>query len=179
MATLRYGQYVRRAAAAELDFCLRVNGWCRQRAVQRFFAGVSRLGDGVFWYALILVLPLIYGRAAVAVSLKMALVGFVGLVTYKVIKQTTARPRPASLDSTIRLGTDPLDHYSFPSGHTLHAVGFSVTALHYYPDLAWWLIPFASLVAASRVILGLHYPTDVLAGAVIGAVIALGCLNLF
>ena len=82
------------------------------------------------------------------------------------------RERPYITRGSLTLGTAPLDVYSFPSGHTLHAVAFTVVALSYYPQLAWVLIGFATLVALSRVILGLHYPTDVLAGAVIGAVLA-------
>jgi undecaprenyl-diphosphatase len=66
----------------------------------------------------------------------------------------------------------PLDHYSFPSGHTLHAVSFTVVALHYYPQLAWVLVPFTLLVAGSRVFLGLHYPSDVAAAAAIGYLLA-------
>jgi undecaprenyl-diphosphatase len=66
----------------------------------------------------------------------------------------------------------PLDHYSFPSGHTLHAVSFSIVAIHYYPRLAWVVVPFTLLVAVSRVFLGLHYPSDVAAAAGIGLVLA-------
>ncbi|MES2546747.1 MAG: phosphatase PAP2 family protein, partial [Pseudomonadota bacterium] len=66
----------------------------------------------------------------------------------------------------------PLDHFSFPSGHTLHAVAFSVVAMQYYPELSIVLVPFTIMVAMSRVILGLHYPSDVLAGATIGYCIA-------
>jgi len=66
----------------------------------------------------------------------------------------------------------PLDQFSFPSGHTLHAVAFTTIAIAHYPQLAFLLIPFAFLVALSRMVLGLHYPSDVLAGAAIGAAIA-------
>jgi undecaprenyl-diphosphatase len=66
----------------------------------------------------------------------------------------------------------PLDKFSFPSGHTLHAVVFGVVALNYYPQLAFIILPFTTLVGLSRVVLGLHYPSDVLAGALIGSLIA-------
>jgi undecaprenyl-diphosphatase len=82
------------------------------------------------------------------------------------------RPRPYEAYPGIMLFSAPLDHFSFPSGHTLHAVAFTLVAVAYYPWLAWLTIPFSLLVAASRVILGLHYPSDVLAGAVAGAVVA-------
>lgn len=178
MTTLRDTHLIRRAAAAELNFCLLINRYCRQRLTQRLFAVVSRLGDGVLWYSLILVLPAIYGSAALKVSLQMAIVGLFGLLTYKAVKHATGRQRPCDVQAAIQLGTPPLDHYSFPSGHTLHAVGFTIVALAGYPALAWVLIPFTCLVAASRIVLGLHYPTDVLAGAAIGATIAVSCLIL-
>jgi len=76
------------------------------------------------------------------------------------------------VESAVRAGAEPLDAFSFPSGHTLHAAAFSIIAISYYPALAWLLIPFSVLVALSRVVLGLHYPSDVLAGAALGAIIA-------
>jgi len=65
---------------------------------------------------------------------------------------------------------------SFPSGHTLHAVAFTVLATHYFPELLVLLGPFAILVALSRVVLGLHYPSDVAAGGTIGLALALAGL---
>ena len=104
--------------------------------------------------------------------------GIVNLLIYKLIKRATERERPCSVNSQITLGTAPLDHYSFPSGHTLHAVAFTIIVVFYYPQLAAVLIPFACLVAASRVILGLHYPTDVVAGATVGTLVAVTGLSL-
>lgn len=74
------------------------------------------------------------------------------------------------------LGERPLDHFSFPSGHTLHAVLFSVMLGTYFPALLPVLLVFSVLVALSRMVLGLHYPTDVLAGAGLG--LTLGLLGL-
>jgi undecaprenyl-diphosphatase len=108
----------------------------------------------------------------------MAAVAAIGILVYKWLKRTTSRPRPYQVRSAIRLGADPLDPFSFPSGHTLHAAAFAILLSWHYPWLAWIVWPFAALVALSRVVLGLHYPTDVLAGATIGAVLALGSLSL-
>ena len=72
----------------------------------------------------------------------------------------------------------PLDEFSFPSGHTLHAVSFGIVAAGWFPVLALPLALFAVLVAMSRVVLGLHYPSDVLAGAALGAALGLGSRGL-
>ena len=169
---MRMQAVFRRMDAYELKFCEVLNRGCQRWTVRKLFATISRLGDGVFWYGLMVLLPLLYGSTALSASLHMGLVGLVGLALYKYLKAHLVRQRPYITRSTLTLGTAPLDVYSFPSGHTLHAVSFTVVALSYYPQLAWLLIPFATLVALSRVVLGLHYPTDVLAGAAIGAVLA-------
>src|SRR3546814_8803228 len=78
----------------------------------------------------------------------------------------------SDLDVRIRAWIAPLDEFSFPSGHTLHAVDFSLVAVAHYPALAWLVLPFAASVAASRVVMGLHYPRDVLAATAIGSALA-------
>ncbi len=153
-------------------WCLRFNQASRRASVRALFGAVSRLGDGVFWYTLMLALLAWRGWQAVVPVAHMLAVGAACLLVYKWLKGKTLRPRPFELNREIFLGAAPLDQFSFPSGHTLHAVGFSVVVLAYYPFLAWLVVPFALLVAASRLVLGLHYPTDVLAGALIGASIA-------
>jgi undecaprenyl-diphosphatase len=132
----------------------------------------SRLGDGVFWYSVMLALSVAQGRPGVAIALRMLAAGIIGLVAYKLLKSSTSRPRPYLVLGGVRLGIAPLDAFSFPSGHTLHAVAFTLVAVSHFPALASVLVPFTLLVALSRVVLGLHYPSDVLAGAAIGAGVA-------
>jgi undecaprenyl-diphosphatase len=174
----RFDAPLRAVALWDEAWCLRLNRASGVRWLRALFRAASRLGDGVFWYALMCGLLLAGGPAAAGPVLRMAVVGALGLALYKWLKTRTSRPRPYQVRAAIRLGTDPLDQFSFPSGHTLHAVAFSILMTAYHPVLAWLVWPFAVLIAASRVVLGLHYPTDVLAGAAIGATLALGALAL-
>lgn len=162
----------KRLAAGESNWCLRANRLCGHRLMRAGFALVSRLGDGVFWYALMLAMIAFDGQAGLRASLHLAATGAVTLLLYKGLKRWTRRPRPCASDIRIRAWVAPLDEFSFPSGHTLHAVSFSLVALAHYPMLAWLLIPFTASVAASRVVLGLHYPSDVLAATGIGSGLA-------
>lgn len=138
----------------------------------RLFRVVSRLGDGVAWYALAALLPLLHGLAALPTVARMTLVGVTATLVAAALKRATARPRPFLAHAGILAGARALDRYSFPSGHTLHAVAFTAVVVPDFPLLAWALVPFTLLVAASRVVLGLHYPTDVAAGALTGALLA-------
>ena len=151
---------------------LRLNRASRSVWVRTPFRLVSRLGDGVAWYALMLALLVRFGADAAPAVLHMIAAGLTCTALYRWLKGTTLRPRPHEAYPDIMLFAAPLDHYSFPSGHTLHAVVFTLVAAVYYPWLAWIAVPFTLLVAASRVMLGLHYPSDVVAGALIGAAVA-------
>lgn len=162
---------VEKLISMELEVCLLINRLCDYRFCRAFFAAISRLGNGIFWYILMLLLPVLYGINAWNVSLVMGLTSLAGLLIYKLIKSRTERLRPYAVNKHINLGTAPLDKYSFPSGHTLHAVSFTIIAVYHFPELGWILIPFSVLVALSRVLLGLHYPTDVAAGASIGSLL--------
>lgn len=158
-------------AAGETRWCRRANRYGRRRGIRALFSVLSRLGDGVFWYVLMAALVLADGLDGLQASAHMAATGALALTLYKLLKRWTRRPRPFAADLRIRAWVAPLDEYSFPSGHTLHAVAFTVVALTYYPELAPLLVPFCSGVALSRVVLGLHYPSDVLAATGIGLVL--------
>ncbi|GAC1454218.1 MAG: phosphatase PAP2 family protein [Steroidobacteraceae bacterium] len=163
---------IARFDAAEYGLCRRLNRGASFAIPRRVFQVASRLGDGLAWYALILALPLAYGRAAVKPAIVMALTGALGVLVYALLKRLFVRERPFITHAAIDRAGAPLDRYSFPSGHTLHAVSFTWQACAHFPELAWVLVPLAALIAGSRMVLGLHYPSDVLAGAAIGAALA-------
>jgi len=152
--------------------CVRVNHTSRYRLVRYWFRLISRLGDGVFWYVLMAAILVVQGKNGLLPVLHIALTGSVGTLLYKWLKGKTLRPRPYEVHQDVWLTGKPLDRFSFPSGHTLHAFAFSGITLAYYPALAVLLIMFSLMVGMSRVILGLHYPSDVLAGAAIGSLIS-------
>ncbi|HTO49511.1 MAG TPA: phosphatase PAP2 family protein [Burkholderiales bacterium] len=172
----RFDTTLRTVAVWDEAWCLRFNHAAGIPWICALFRAVSRLGDGIFWYALMAGLLALGGKAAVPAVAHMAVVGALGVLLYKWLKSQTLRPRPYQVKAAILRGADPLDNFSFPSGHTLHAVSFSMLAIAHFPPTAYLVLPFAALVAASRLVLGLHYPTDVLAGAALGATLALASL---
>jgi len=154
--------------ASDLRLTRLVRRHSQSRRTIAVFAVVSRLGDGIIWYLLMLGLLLFGGEAGQRVVLQMALLGLTSLLVYKSLKQISRRPRPLAVEQTLRTRVAPLDEFSFPSGHTLHAVGFTLVASDAYPLAGLLLWPFCAAVAMSRVVLGLHYPSDVIAAIGLG-----------
>jgi undecaprenyl-diphosphatase len=146
--------------------------------VVRLLGVVSRFGDGWIWYAMVACLPWLGGPVGTSAAVRMVGVGIVNIVLYKIVKRWIARPRPFRSCPGIRECARSLDEFSFPSGHTLHSVACSVILTAYYPMLALIVWPFTILVAVSRVVLGLHYPSDVIVGALIGGITAAVSFNL-
>ena len=153
---------------------LRCSELCLQHAYNRAQARisryVSRTGDGPAYLLLALVLAWLDGARGQA-FLWHGLAAFaLELPLHLLLKNLIRRERPRNLPVFIR----PSDRYSLPSGHT--AAAFVIASLlgAFYP--AWGGIAFiwATCIGASRLLLGVHFLTDLVAGAILG----LGCAGL-
>jgi len=138
------------------------------------FRCVSRLGDWPAWVAVALVQPLLHGNQGWLIAAQWGLTASIAALVYRLLKTRLCRERPYITFTTIRCTMPPVDRYSFPSGHTLHAVMFSCLTAASSPQLLPAVLPLAGLIAISRVVLGLHYVSDVVVGAMIGATLAWG-----
>lgn len=128
----------------------------------------SRLGDGPAYLVLGLVLlytepfsgPLFFVQALAAFLLELPL--------YVLLKQVIRRPRPSELPDALEALIQPSDRFSFPSGHAGAAFLMATLITLHYPVWALAAYPLALIIGFSRVVLGVHYPTDIVAGAVLG-----------
>jgi undecaprenyl-diphosphatase len=73
----------------------------------------------------------------------------------------------------------PPDKYSFPSGHSITAFAVALSIGLFYPDLQIVLLAVAVCIATSRIILGMHFLSDVIAGSAIGILLGYGAFHLF
>jgi len=162
----------------ENDFTLTVNRITVMPPLRWVFATASRLGNWSGWALVLLLMLGMLGRRAVMPIVWMLLTAAIGIGLYWSIKHLAARPRPGANCRGLRLSEPPLDRFSFPSGHALHAVNFTLQILYFAPRLGWIAIPLALLIMASRLVLGLHYLSDVVIGAVLGALLATSSLAL-
>jgi len=155
---------------------LRVNRWHPPRWIRLWMICATRGGDGWLWYALGLVLLLFGGEQRFLAVGSGALGASAGIALFLQLKRTIRRPRPGEPHCWARLL--PPDQFSFPSGHTITAFAVSISLAAFYPDLTIGLLFCAVSVAASRILLGMHFLSDVLAGAAIGSLLAIGATHL-
>lgn len=152
----------------EWKTCRRCTRLGSYRPILWLLKKASWLGDYPAWIAVCLMLPLFHGKLGWIMAVSWGVSAAIGGLLYRLIKNRLCRERPYISFDLIPCTMPPLDRYSFPSGHTLHAVMFTALAWQYEPRLLIGVIPFAIVVMLSRVILGLHYISDVIAGALVG-----------
>lgn len=150
----------------------------RFRWVRYFLIAATRSVELPACLGLFLVVLPLFGWS-LAAYLPAVLLGFaLELSLYKLIKQSCKRPRPCQTLAVENRIAFP-DQYSFPSGHTAAAFMIAVLLGLFCSGLLPFLLVWAGLVGLSRIVLGVHYPADVLAGLVLGSVTALAAFVLF
>lgn len=132
---------------------------------------ISFMGDGYFYPLLLLCVYLLAPSQLKAAFLTAAIAFALELPIYFILKHSIKRDRPFNAHEDIENMVYPIDEYSFPSGHTTAAFLVAFIICAFLPVLAPILYTFAVLVGLSRIYLGVHYPGDILAGAVFGTFI--------
>lgn len=162
---------IRLIAASDRRVMRRLNQWAAPQWIRKWMVIASRGGDGWLWSTVAAILLLFGGDRRFEAIWTAFVALMAGLVSFFVLKRITGRERPCSTEAHCWAKLLPPDRFSFPSGHTITAFAISIPLGLYYPALLAGLIFCALSVAASRVLLGLHYLSDVVAGLVIGCVI--------
>lgn len=151
----------------------RVNHWPAPRWVRIWALCATRGGDGWLWYFMGLMILLFGGERRFLAAGSAAAAAGTGIVVFLKLKKVTGRRRPCAIEPHCWATLLPPDQFSFPSGHTITAFAVALTLSHFYPSLAVGLIFCAVSIAASRILMGMHFLSDVLAGAAIGSLLAL------
>jgi len=161
-----------------LIYDLRLLFWCSHWHAKPYFMAliriISRSGDG--WVQVLFPIlcwwlnPPLGGK-----FIKLLAIGFaIERPIYRVLKNGCKRRRPPDAIPAFRSLIIASDEFSFPSGHTAAAFLMATMAVLVLGTAALPLFIWATMIAASRVWLGVHFPSDTLAGAILGTTIAFG-----
>jgi undecaprenyl-diphosphatase len=138
---------------------------------------ISKTGDGYLYLAQAIVLWWIASEHATDLLWALTLAFVIDRPLYFVLKNGCRRDRPQAALNIPGFVT-PSDRFSFPSGHTSAAFLVATLTASFYPWLTLPLMLWASTIGCSRVILGVHFPTDTLIGAVMGSMVALTSMEI-
>ena len=138
--------------------------------LDKFFSIITNVNN---WYiAYIILLGISFSKGGLKGKLAVIVVILLIVVTdqtgYRLLKEYFARPRPCDILSDVLTPLGCTGTYSFPSNHALNNFAAAIFFYRLFPKLKWILFITALLISISRVYLGLHYPSDILGGAVIG-----------
>ena len=149
----------------------RLNGWRPPRWVRAWMILASRLGDGWLWWGVGVLLLLFGGSGRFLAVGAAATSAAISLVLFRRVKKIIGRTRPCAIAPNCWATLLPPDQFSFPSGHTMTAFSVAVPLSLFYPSLEAGLLFCALSIALSRILLGLHFLSDVLVGLALGALI--------
>ena len=164
--------------ARDYKLMRRVHRWPAPRWIRVWMLCATRGGDGWLWYAMGLIILLFGGEQRFRAVGSAALAAGLGIAVFLFLKKRTNRKRPCAIEPHCWATLLPPDQFSFPSGHTITGFAVALSLARFYPSLASGLLFCAVSIALSRILLGMHFLSDVVAGAVIGAILAYGSVHL-
>jgi undecaprenyl-diphosphatase len=147
----------------------RLSCWSPPRWVRLWMMSSSRAGDGWLWASLAVPILWLGGTARYRAMVVLATAVVLGLMLFLILKRLIGRERPCSINPICWARLIPPDRFSFPSGHSITAFAITVPLSMFYPAYMVGLLFCALSVAMSRVVLGLHFLSDVIAGSLMGA----------
>jgi undecaprenyl-diphosphatase len=157
----------------------RVNHWRAPRWLRVWMVWSSRLGNGWIWYSVGIFLLLFGGAARFAAFTASATAEVATLVLFRVMKKASKRKRPCQLEAHCWAKVLPPDQFSFPSGHAMSAFAIAIPLCIFYPEMQAALLVLSLSIAISRVILGMHFVSDVVVGSLLGGGLGYASFLLF
>jgi len=165
-------------AAGDYRVMRRVHRWPAPRWVRLWMVAATRGGDGWLWYTLGTLLLQFGGPERFAALGAGALAAGAGVALFIKLKRLAGRRRPCAIEPHCWATLLPPDQFSFPSGHTIAAFAVSVSIGLFYPGILAGLLLVAMSVAVSRILLGMHFLSDVIAGAMLGTMLGFATFEL-
>ncbi|WP_144391941.1 phosphatase PAP2 family protein [Pleionea sediminis] len=144
----------------------------------RLVRNISRSGDGILYFVAAVSILLIDQQNGTSFFATAALAYSIDVLLYLLLKNKIKRNRPQQKLQDFTALIEPSDKFSFPSGHTAAAFVFATLIFQFYPPYAAAFFIWASLIGISRVLLGVHYPGDILAGILLGTLSAISSVKL-
>jgi undecaprenyl-diphosphatase len=139
----------------------------------------TRCGDGWLYGALAIPVLLFGGRDRFAVAAASGTAAGLGILLFLLLKRKAARTRPCAIAEHCWARLLPPDQFSFPSGHSITAFAIAIPLCLTYPSIMPALMFCAASVAISRIVLGMHFLSDVIAGSLLGAAVGYLCWAIY
>ncbi|MBV8865711.1 MAG: phosphatase PAP2 family protein [Acidobacteriaceae bacterium] len=166
-------------ATRDHNLMRKVNKWPAPRWIRLWAIAASRAGDGWIWYWSGLCILLFGGEGRLTAIASAGSAALAGIGFFKLLKNVSGRRRPCEIEPHCWATLLPPDRFSFPSGHTITAFAVSIALGEFYPELLPALLFCAISIAISRILLGMHFLSDVIVGAILGSGLALTSHSLF
>jgi len=150
---------------------IRVNHWRAPQWLRLWMMAATRGGDGWLWYATGAMVAIFGGPKRFAAVLAAGVSVGLGVLLFLKLKRAFGRKRPCSMEPHCWANIVTRDRFSFPSGHSTTAFAVALSLGSFYPEAMALLLLLATMVALSRIVVGMHFLSDVIAGSGMGALL--------